>query len=150
MPNSTRLAALLLLGCSAAAEPSPPAGYPSAMATNSCGPTDGPAVQLYLTPMPSDSAEPDAGTPFVRVVVWRPVEDLVGAIVDLGPASDQGFVSACSSSGECEAASSAQVQLGMNRGRNSLAGLVELEFPAAGRVRGSFRAPWRPRRTLCG
>src|SRR5688572_29787453 len=66
----------------------PPLGLPYSTASRSCDPTDGPAVAVHLTPDQTSTIHPPP--PYVRVSVWRPVDELVGRW-DVSDGSHEGF-----------------------------------------------------------
>jgi hypothetical protein len=125
----------------------PPAGLSHAAATQDCGPTDGPAVAIYLAPAPVESLEPPA--PYVRISVWQPLERLVGRSWVVGGGEPDGSAAFHPTAADFELATSGRV-VNAVAPDNAVEGSVDLRFPSAGRVRGGFRAVWLSRAVLCG
>jgi hypothetical protein len=141
-------AVALGLACSSDAIFQPPGGFAHAAATRFCGPTDGPAVAIYLSPVPVESLQPP--TPYVRVAVWQPLERLAGGswLVAIGDTAAAAWY--FTAPGDFAVATSGQVTVDLVEPDTTLQGSVDLRFPSAGRVTRSFRAAWISRAPLCG
>jgi hypothetical protein len=122
-------------------------GYAHAFAKSACGPTDGPAVSLYLVNGRYDEVPP--ATTYIRVTFSLPVAD-VGLLAhqsfqwDVSPAG----VGELCSSGSCAAVKRGHIEFG-GVDSHRVDGYLDLHFTNDIRVRRSFRADWRrrPRRS---
>jgi hypothetical protein len=138
----------LLAGCASEGVNAPPPGLPHAAATRSCGPTDGPAVAIYLSAAPVLSLEPS--TPYVRVAVWQPLERLTGKSWLLSDGDSDGAAWSYATAEAFEVATRGEVTVTAVSADSSVEGVVDVTFPSAGRVRGGFKARWLSRTLLCG
>jgi hypothetical protein len=117
----------------------PPLLYQHAAAAIACGTADGPAVAIYLSPNPVTSLEPSG--PYVRIYIDRAVEEVGGKtwpISDTSPAGAWLQKSANNS----EMATGGYVVTSSVSADKTVDGTVDLTFPNAGHVHGSFHAPW--------
>ncbi|HEX5817471.1 MAG TPA: hypothetical protein VFY20_01235 [Gemmatimonadales bacterium] len=128
--------------------PAAPEDYPFAYATNSCGPTDGPATRLYLSAEVSDSLPLVA--PRVEVLVYRSAADLQGEEFSWSGYSEEGWAGRCAGDAPCEEASSVAVEFRRNAADTVLTGEVRVRFPDGSTVSGGFDATWRRTTYLCG
>lgn len=143
-----RLFILLAIAASCASDaiPGPPAGFPYAAATPACGPADGPATTIYLSPNPVESLDPS--TPFIRIAIWQPRERLFGRSWSLanGAAAAWYF----STPDEFEIATGGSVTVNAVDPDSTVRGSAVFTFPMHGRVAGGFRAKWFTVALLCG
>ena len=117
----------------------PPFGFRHAAATFECGPADGPAVAIYLSPNPVTSLEPSG--PYVRIYIAQAVEEVGGKAFPIGETSPVGAWFQTSPSNS-EMATSGYVITSSVNADKTVEGTVDLTFPNAARVHGSFHAPW--------
>ncbi len=142
-----RLAVLgLVAACAPDGIPEPPSGLPYSAATPACGPADGPAVAIYLSPNPVTSLEP--ATPFVHVAVWQPLDRLEDQSWTLGAGA--GTASYFSTPNELESATAGSVTVSAVDPDSTVRGSVELTFPTHGKIAGGFQAHWIPVALRCG
>jgi hypothetical protein len=132
--------------CASDAISGPPAGLPYAAATPACGPADGPATTIYLSPNPVESLDPS--TPFVRIAIWQPRERLAGRSWSL--ADDAAAAEYFSTPDEFELATGVSVTINAVDSDSTVRGSAELTFPMHGRIAGGFRARWIPVALRCG
>ena len=126
----------------------PVSGLPHAVATNSCGPTDGPAVLIYLAAQPVESQQPVA--PYVQVQIWESFTALAaGSVFQVSDFFMQANASFHGSGVETKSANDGEVGV-TSRTSTAIAGYVDLRFPDRVRLRGTFSAAWEPRQILCG
>lgn len=125
-----------------------PIELPNAVATAACGPTDGPAVAIYLSPNPVKSFEPPA--PYVRVYVWQPLDSVHAGRRIIGAGESDGSAWLHSSASDYEIATSGVLTVSAVNPDSTIVGSADLTFPNAGRVRAAFQAAWVPRPVLCG
>jgi hypothetical protein len=142
--------ALLSAGCSSSSIVGSGVGLSHAVAAQSCGPTDGPAVSIYLTAAAVSTLEPPA--PYVRIDILQPLDNLTERAWTLnGPAGDADGAAIYYTDGEgSELATSARVTVSAVRSDRTIEGFADLQFPTQGRVRGEFTADWNPRQAMCG
>ena len=122
--------------------------FAHAVASPACGPTDGPAVWIYLTGAPVASLEPPA--PYVRIAVWQPLERLPGRSWALNAGDTSAAAWYFGSASDFEVGTTGRVTVDALAADSTIQGSADLRFPRFGRVRGEFRAAWLPRATLCG
>jgi hypothetical protein len=134
--------ATLVVACSRSRITEPLAALPFATATPSCGPADGPAVEITL----AATGEP-AVTPHLRLVIYEGLTRLRGRWT-LG--SDVGFASYVPSSGAPEGATRGTVEIEQVDAANTVTGTVDVVFERAGTFKGRFRATWVARVVMCG
>jgi hypothetical protein len=120
----------------------PIANLPVATASPSCGPADGPAVEITLA-----ASDNPAGTPRANVAIYTSLSTLKGRWT-LGP--DVGVASYMTATGTGELARSGTVVIETIDAANTVTGTVQLVFPDAGMIRGRFRATWIARTVRCG
>ena len=126
----------------------PPRGLAHAVATSACGPTDGPAVWIYLTGAPVQFLEPPP--PYVRIAVWQPLERLPTGSWELNAGDTSAAAWYFSSANDFEVGTTGRVTVEVVGADSTIRGSADLRFPRFGHVRGGFRAAWVPRATLCG
>jgi hypothetical protein len=143
--------ALLAAGCSSGSIVEPPGvGLSHAVAAQSCGPTDGPAVAIYLTATAVSTLEPPR--PYVRIDILQPLDNLTERAWTLnGPAGDaDGAAIYYAEDGGSEIATSGAVTVSTVSQDRTVQGTADLRFPTLGRLRGGFEAEWNPRTRMCG
>jgi hypothetical protein len=136
------------MACGGSGISAPPVGFTYAAATRTCGPADGPAVAIYLTPDPVTSLEP--ATPFVRMYVAESVNALAGRTWILAGSKSAGGAWFHSAASNYEIATGGYMIVSSVSTDNTIEGKVNISFPNAGRIRGGFRAAWVPSTVLCG
>jgi hypothetical protein len=120
-----------------------------AVAAQSCGPTDGPAVSIYLTPDVVRTMEPAA--PYVRIDILRPLDRLTERTWMMnGNAADADGAAVYYTGVGSELATGGEVRVNTVDSDRTIYGFTDLQFPTLGRVRGEFHAVWNSRVTLCG
>jgi hypothetical protein len=150
---SLRLSAVCILsllsaGCGSGGILGSAEGFEYAAATAACGPTDGPAVAIYLAATPVHSLEPSA--PYVRIYVPQPLDRLTEQVWTLGGSGSDAQAVYYSSASEYEVATSGRVRVSSVASDGTLEGTADLRFSEAGRIRGEFHAAWITREVLCG
>ncbi|HKO47174.1 MAG TPA: hypothetical protein VJV79_05595 [Polyangiaceae bacterium] len=126
----------------------PPPRFPHALAQHACGPTDGPAVAVFLA---RDAAEsPPPATPYVRVYLDKSVDELDGHTWSVAGDNSQGGAWYYSSTDASEPATSGYMSATSVSDGTVIEGNVNLTFPKAGHVSGGFRAQLFPNPNLCG
>lgn len=147
--RSCLLAFLASCGPERAASPFLAAGVEmNALAMHACGPTDGSAVAIVLDDAPIESAMPPA--PFLRVAIWRPVEEIAGRTWSLEDGPEEGAAWFYASPDEFELPTAGRVRITSVDASQTIEGSVDVTFAKAGRITTTFRATWLPGRTLCG
>jgi hypothetical protein len=144
---SVSMAISLSMACGGSGISAPPVGFTYAAATRTCGPADGPAVAIYLTPDPVTSPEP--ATPYVRIYVWQSASALVGRAWLLAGSKSEGGAWFHSTASDYEFATGGYMIVSAVRPDNTIEGTVNITFPNAGRIRGGFRAVWVPSTVIC-
>lgn len=126
----------------------PPAGFAHAAATFACGPADGPAVAIYLSPIPVESPQPSA--PVVRIFITQAVEQIGGKAWPVGGSSETN-ASFQSPGNTFENATTGYVVTTSVSADKTIDGTVDLTFPKAGHIEGGFHARWISQTgPLCG
>jgi hypothetical protein len=144
--RSTRGAVLAVIFTGCSAEPSNTT-FGAGLAQTSCGPSDGPAVEIQLALAPA--TEPSA-RPYLQVMIYRSRADAAGRSWRMNPSFDTAAGSYCPETGDCEPATSGTIRLDPTTSVGTVTGTVEARFPTKGIVRGRFQAEWRERTMLCG
>jgi hypothetical protein len=142
--------ALLSASCSSSSIVESEVGLAHAVAAQSCGPTDGPAVSIYLTPATVSSLEPPA--PYVRINILQPLDRLTERSWTLNGAegdADGAAIHYTDGAGS-EIATSGQVTVNTVDADRTIHGIADLRFPTLGRIRGEFDAEWNSRVVTCG
>jgi hypothetical protein len=135
----------LAIACSSDATAPPLRGFVNAVASADCGPADGPAVAIYLTPNPVAPAVP--GPPFVRVYIAVEPNALTGRTWPVGSAAGALFRRDAST---YELADAGLLVVTSVDSENTITGTVDLYFPDAGHISRAFVATWVPSHVLCG
>jgi hypothetical protein len=139
--------AILAVACGSDGPLAPPQGFHHAAATFACGPADGPAVAIYLTPDPVTSLEPTG--PFVRVYVPRSLDQVLGKTWTVNGVNSEAGASFHSSGPNTEVAIGGGVSIDSIDADSTITGSVTLLFRHAGYVSGGFHAVWLPPATVC-
>jgi hypothetical protein len=143
------LGSLLLLS---ACGPSPTAlsdELPYVQATNSCAPTDAPAVSIIFasTPRPLNQLAP----PMLTVSVWTPIRELAGRSYRVSEdGSRDGYASYSAPDSARSGAANGTLHVVAVARDSSVVGGITLRLRDGTRVEREFTAPWRPTRMLCG
>jgi hypothetical protein len=140
--------AILLAACAEAAVPTPPPGYGFAYATPDCGPTDGPAVRVFLVPAEVRLWPPSGAR--VEIAVWRAVSRLPGSDILWSSATNLGWAGRCDELDQCENATEAHVTFRDFAADSTLPGTLDLWFGDGSRVTGGFSAVWHSASPICG
>lgn len=119
----------------------PPPGLPHSAAMRSCGPTDGPAVAIYLLRTAATDLSPPP-LPYVRIAIHTGVSEIEGRGWDVSDDSQHGVAVFVDNTTEFQPASRGVVIISEVLSDTTIEGSVDLVFPNAGRVRGGFRAKW--------
>jgi hypothetical protein len=143
------LLACLIAACGDASVPTEPvSGLEHAVATNSCGPADGPAVAIYLAAQPVESLQPVA--PYVQVQIGESFTALAaGSVYQVSDFFMEANAWFHGSGVEMKIANDGEVGV-TTKSSTALTGYVDLRFPDGLRFRGTFSANWEPRQVLCG
>jgi hypothetical protein len=124
-----------------------PRDFPHAVATFTCGPTDGPATAILLAKDPIPSLEPSY--PYVSVVIVQPLSNLPGTVWRIEGSAAQVWAVYRRTPDVLQSASSGSVRIDRVGTDNRVEGTVELRFPS-GFVSEEFSAPWVESLVLCG
>ena len=152
MPGSRlkpALAALALaLACLSDSTLRPPGRFFYSAAARACGPTDGPAVGIYLATVPVESLAPPA--PYIRIAVWQPLEHLAGGswLIAAGDTSADAWY--YTAPNHFEVATGGHVMVMIVQPDTTIEGSVDVTFLGAGRITGGFRSLWIASAPLCG
>lgn len=134
----------LVVGCSDTF--GPPVGLTYAAATSTCGPTDGPAIAIYLAPEPIESINP--ALPYVRLHVNRSLDEAAQeSWARVG--TDEAGAWRHTPIPEVEFATVGGIRIDEVESGNTIRGRVNVVFPS-GQVVGEFRAEWFDRTVVCG
>jgi len=137
---------LLLVGSGALAVKE---SFPYAMATNSCAPWDGPAIEISLSTKPLKCAKEDAAE--LRMYFWRQLPLHAGQTFTIEANSDWGGASYCKGGDQpCERATSGTIRIEKFEQEKGGQGTYELVFPKLGKVSGTYHADWCHQRIMCG
>jgi len=136
------------MACSSDTISAPLRGFVYAAAMAQCGPADGPAVAIYLTPNPVGSIEPIA--PFVRVYVPVQLDQLTGRMWPIASGNTEAAAWFHPDASTYELAETGYMIVNSVDSESTITGLVDLHFPDAGHIRSQFRATWVPSHALCG
>lgn len=145
---SMSIAVVPPLGCSQNGVLAPPDGFPHAVAVRSCAPNDGPAVSIYLSRAEVTTLEPTP--PYLRIAIWQPVGTVANRTWSLRIPAGEGSAWFHATTSGHETASSGNVRVTTVSADTTLEGTVDVTFPAAGRIRGGFTAPYIDPPALCG
>jgi len=141
------LAMVASLACASAEMAGPPVGFNHASAVAACGPADEAAVQIFFTPTEVVSGLPVA--PYVTVYVAEAPGALVGRTLSLAGANAEGSAQFRANAEDFESAESGTLTVNSVGADNSIQGRVDITFPNAAPVRGTFSAKWLPNQVFC-
>lgn len=148
-PHLTVAVAALALTAACLADAALRSGdFPHAAATRACGPTDGPAVAIYLATVPIESLAPRP--PYIHITVWQSLEHLPGGSWRIAAGGTTAAAWYYSASNDFEVATVGHLMVSAVLPDSSIQGSVDVTFPAAGRVSGALRSRWISRALLCG
>lgn len=155
LPRLARLALVLLgllmvpTGCDDPESPEPTTEYLFALAMSSCGPADGPAVEIFLTP--AETTDVPTEPPYLRLYLTKSPAELEGRTWTW-PALDQTVsASECTASaGDCPASPSGAIALGEFAADSSIFVAVDMQRDDGRRVQGQATARWLNRLIICG
>jgi hypothetical protein len=142
------IAIVAVTACDSGATHAPPRGLPHAVATSTCAPNDALAIAIYLTAAPAETMEPSA--PYLQITIWHSLDAMDGRTWSLSPDSDDGAASFRATPTGFETATRGSITVRSVSDENRVAGTVDVTFPSAGRIRGTFNATWIPSTRLCG
>ena len=131
---------LAVVACDASSIPGPPADLEFAAVTSSCGPADGPAVEIFLVPEAMSALPPQ--TPYVRVMVWRSLAELDGQRWELTGSDAEGGAWHHPTENEFELATYGVLIVNRVTADQTVEGEVNLVFPSGRHVWGGFKAIW--------
>jgi hypothetical protein len=120
---------------------------PFAQAVNSCGPTDAPTVEVFLSPRPIDVTPV---TPYLRVVFPVSIRELGATRFPVDGKFDAAYALKVEGSTSIVAAVSGELTVNAVRADSTVDGAIDVRFADGTRVRQSFLATWRGQRILCG
>jgi hypothetical protein len=140
------LAVVASLACASAEMAGPPVGLNHASAVAGCGPADGPAVQIFFT---ATEVESVPMTPYVSIYVAEQSAALVGRTLSLAGANAEGVAQFRANADDFEYAESGSLTVNSVGADNSIQGRVDITFPNAAPVRGTFSARWLPNQVFC-
>lgn len=136
-----------LVGCAGRNRATPESRFTFAYVQDACGPTDGPALELFLTDKQAECGKFEP--PLIRV--W--IEDDLPKSVphDYSIASSKYFfASRCLKQDQCPAAVSGVLHLTKYAQGKAASGDYEFHFQDGSFEKGSFDASWCVTRLLCG
>lgn len=136
------------MACSSDAVSPPFRGFVYSAAAFACGPTDGPAVAIYLAPNPVGSIEPSA--PFVRVYVPAQSNQLTAHVWPIASTNTEAGAWFHPDASTYEVAQTGYLIVSSVDSNNTVTGSVDLRFPEAGHIKTAFSAKWQPNNILCG
>ncbi len=141
--------AAALAACATTAGTTPEVRWARAYAVADCAPWDGAAASIFLTDAPEGAP---AGHPSLRLTVYHDLQSVAGARWEVGPSEpDAAQAVLCEQEGEaCILATEGWVDFERRRGNEPLRGQYEVKLPDGRRLAGSFSAPVRESRALCG
>lgn len=139
------LCTVVAAGCRSNAPSGPTLDLPVTEASASCGPTDGPAVQLRFATTSGDAHVP----PVAWVTVFRPRSELARRSFALG-GGQGGAALQLSDGGELVTAVEGLLVVRRVAANGTIDGQVWVRFTDGTRIAQGFSAPWRERDPRCG
>lgn len=112
-----------------------------------CGPTGGPAVELYLADSVVNAVPPQF--PHIRIVIWRSPADLVDQTFRWPTSDLTGYAQRCPWPDPCEPVSKGHVAFATVDPDGFVEGELDLQFDDGDRVQRAFLATWQPRILPC-
>lgn len=120
-----------------------------AVASRTCAPWDGPAVQVTLSPKPLACEQ--VAYPLLTFSVWKPVEEVSGKTFSFPDATGQvGAVVSCPKPDEYRQAKSGWIRFDAIQVGNPIQGEFDVEFEDGRHEHGRFEAEWCDNAALCG
>jgi hypothetical protein len=116
----------------------PAAGYTYAAAMAACGPADGPAVTIYLSPYPIQAQSPPP--PFISIYINQAVEQIGGQTWTIGTRTDAGATLRLSADSVASATAGSVIVNSVSADK-TIDGTADLTFPR-GHFIGAFHAGW--------
>jgi hypothetical protein len=124
------------------------AELPFVQATNSCAPTDAPAVSIVFASS-AQSLDPVV-LPLLTLGIWTSVGNLVGRSFQFAAGSNDGYASYSSDDSSRDGVATGTVRILAVTRDSSIVGTLKLRLIDGTRVEREFTAPWVPTRTRCG
>lgn len=140
--------AVCAIGCRSERVVTPGTELSFAAATNSCGPTDGPAVMIYLANDPVNTLEP--AYPFVRLYLPQSHATLAGRVLTFGNKQSENGAWFMTAEASSEPAVEGTLTVTAIAADSSTDGVVSLTFPSGMRVQKAFHARWISSNMRCG
>ena len=147
MHRLTLLCALTVAGCSRTLT-GPVSEFPFISATNSCGPTDAPAVSITFSATEVKNSRVEM--PYVSVTLLTSVSDLAGRTFRIGNASGDGYGGFVGENDRRVGTVVGTLRVLDVLRDSSIVGRADLTLIDGSRIEGTFAAPWRTTRILCG
>jgi hypothetical protein len=114
------------------------AGYTHAAAIAACGPADGPAVTIYLSPYPVEGQSPPP--PFISIYINQAVEQIGGKTWTIGTSTDAAATLRLSADSVVSATAGSVVTTSVSADK-TIDGTADLTFPRDHFI-GVFHATW--------
>jgi hypothetical protein len=121
---------------------------PFALATNSCAPTDAPAVSIMLSAKPFSGVQLDP--PSLTLNIWTRLSDLSGKSFRVAQGSNDGVGWFSAENDPRDGAVTGTVIVSSITTDSSIVGAVDVTLANGSRVTREFVASWRPTNTRCG
>ena len=128
------------LGCSSDRVAGPRVGFGHASVMFACGPADGPATAIYLTPVEYKTGP--VATPSVGIYIDRPLQNLAGQAFDLSTESRTGSAVYQSEPGTFVRATDGLLLVTSVGSDNALDGTLDVSIPGLPRITGRIHAAW--------
>jgi hypothetical protein len=138
---------VLSLACSSDRIAGPQAGFNHAVVMFACGPADGPATAIYLTPVEYKTGP--VPPPSVGIYIDQPLQNLAGQAWDLSIGSDGAIAWYQSDPGTFVRATNGVLLVTSVSSDNAVDGTVDVSIPGLPRITGSIHAVWIPSGVTC-
>jgi len=136
-------------GCDDPESPRRLTEYPFTVATPSCGPADGPAMAIYLTPELATDVPP--AVPYFHVYLTRGPAELEGRTWVWPSADETVAARECTVAGAaCADSPAGAIALGRFATDSALPVVLDLRRQNGERVRAQATARWLSRQLFCG
>jgi hypothetical protein len=126
-----------------------PSKYSYALVRGSCAPWDGGAVDVTLSTEPLECKQEPHGE-YLAIYIWRGLPLHPGQVIKIRAGSDDGGVSRCKKTGNCERAESGEISFDSFVEGKSASGRFAVHFKNGETVTGTFQARWCVERVTCG